>query len=221
MLACAVQVTAGRPRASGRPSPIRRGPSARGHRQEPAVRPTALIRTSGADSSSGIAWLREVGSANKRARRARRRGRRAGSGRQERPDPGQADRAESAWQATARQKAPPAKASRDQGRQPDGPLVAALGEAVAVQAHAENEVHSVPGLSTERKQTTDAIQPERVDPAGEPAVQRDQVDQQGDQRPDFLRVPSPESAPGVRRPRSRRGSSRRRRAGRPPASIGR
>ena len=51
---------------------------------------------------------------------------------------------------------------------------------------------------TDRKQRDRCRdQAERADPSGESAVQRDEIDEKRDERPDFLGVPSPESAPGI------------------------
>src|SRR5512135_151533 len=80
----------------------------------------------------------------------------------------------------------------------DGPLAAAFGEPVAVQADAEHEVDPVPGHD-HREEAEDRRhnQAECIDPAGEPPVERDQVDEQSDEGPDLLGVPAPEPAPRV------------------------
>src|SRR5262249_44328630 len=70
-----------------------------------------------------------------------------------------------------------------------GPLRAALDEAVAVQADAEDEVDAVPGHDDgEETEDRGEDQREGVEPAGEAAVQWDQVDQQGDEGPDLLGI---------------------------------
>src|SRR5438034_10074686 len=69
------------------------------------------------------------------------------------------------------------------------PLRAPFDEAVAVQAHAQDEVDAIPGHDDgEVAEYRGEDESEGVDPAGKAAVERDQVNEQGDQGPDFLGV---------------------------------
>ena len=97
--------------------------------------------------------------------------------------------------------APPGrKRQRQHAAQDDehDPLRAPFDKAVTVQPHSQDEVDSVPGHD-DRQEAADGRrhQAERADPSGKSAVKRDEIDEKRDERPDFLGVPSPESAPGI------------------------
>src|SRR5262249_31760111 len=72
------------------------------------------------------------------------------------------------------------------------PAVVARAEAVAVQAGAEDEVDPIPG-HYDGRETDDRAgrESEVLHPADVPCVQRDDVTEEGDQRPDLLDVPTP------------------------------
>src|SRR5690606_28263412 len=63
---------------------------------------------------------------------------------------------------------------------------------------AENEVHSIPSHEYERERDhVPSGEREGTHPPGVPRVQNGEVTEKRDQRPDFLRIPSPEAAPGI------------------------
>ncbi len=95
-------------------------------------------------------------------------------------------------------------------------------ESIAVQADAEHEVDAVPGHDHgEEADDRGDDQAERVDPAGEPTVERDQVDQERDPGPRLPWDPSPRIGPTSSRPRPLPESCRRRSGERRPAWSGR
>ena len=78
---------------------------------------------------------------------------------------------------------------------------AAAAETIAVQAHAEDEVHAIPGHDDglEREHCANGHAKSSPFP-GDAAVEEKEVGEQGDERPGFLGVPIPEAAPRVIRP---------------------
>src|SRR5438552_11560975 len=79
--------------------------------------------------------------------------------------------------------------------------LAADTEAVGMKSFSEHEIDSVP-RHQDREKTDDAChdQTELGPPAGEAAVQCQDITEQCDQRPCLFRIPTPESDPGVTRP---------------------
>jgi hypothetical protein len=74
-------------------------------------------------------------------------------------------------------------------------------EPVTVQSFAENKVHAVP--SHEHGEKTDDAGDDQAKlrpPTGEASVQCCDVTKKRDERPRFLRIPAPESSPGIIRP---------------------
>ncbi len=78
---------------------------------------------------------------------------------------------------------------------------AAASEAVAVQAHAKDEVHAIPGHddALEGEHCADGHAKSSPFP-GDAAVEEKEIRQQRDERPGFFGVPIPEAAPRVIRP---------------------
>src|SRR6266487_534603 len=76
--------------------------------------------------------------------------------------------------------------------------LAADAESIGVKSLSEDEVYAVPGHQN-RQETDDARyhQPELGPPAGQAAVQSENVTEQRDQCPGFLRIPTPEPSPGI------------------------
>src|SRR5262249_20535388 len=86
--------------------------------------------------------------------------------------------------------------------------VASGAEAVGVETGAEHEVDAVPGHEHAKVADDRAHgHPEVLDPADEPAVEDREVAEEGDERPRFLGVPSPEASPGVGSPDSPEGGA--------------
>ena len=77
-------------------------------------------------------------------------------------------------------------------------LSAAAAETVAVQAGTHEEVHAVPGPHDQGEAShRQHGQAEIRHPAGEAGVQNHRINDERNQRPDFLGVPAPEAAPGI------------------------
>src|ERR1700731_4632526 len=79
--------------------------------------------------------------------------------------------------------------------------LAAEAEAVAVQSFSQDEIDAIP--RHQNRQETNYARDDQTKlrpPAGEAAVQGEDVAKERDQRPGFLRVPAPEAAPGIIRP---------------------
>ena len=76
--------------------------------------------------------------------------------------------------------------------------MAAIAEAVAVEAFAEDKVDSVPshedGEEGGNRANGEAVS---APPAAEPAVEKNVVGHEGDEGPCFLGIPVPETTPGV------------------------
>src|SRR5205809_3371235 len=78
---------------------------------------------------------------------------------------------------------------------------AANAEAVAVQSFSKDKVDAVPRHQNgEKTNHTRDHEAEFGPPTGEPSMQSCNVTEQRDQSPGFLRVPTPESSPGIIRP---------------------
>src|SRR5205807_378510 len=87
--------------------------------------------------------------------------------------------------------------------------LAANAEPITVQTFAEHKVHAVPSHQDGEK--TNHARHDKTKfcpPTSEPPVQRQNITEQRDQGPRFLRIPAPESAPGIIRPHAAKNRAR-------------